>query len=168
MSQQRTHLSFLLLASAFAFLACAIDQGKSSLSVSAQEWDKLRGPVVPHDSFPADCTLCHEGDNWTTIRKDFVYDHAKETGYALVGSHEGAECLRCHNDRGPVELYSVRGCAGCHEDPHETRMGSECSSCHSQTNWLVKDAITQHARTRFPLVGAHAAAACFDVRRKPH
>ena len=161
MSQQRTHLSFLLLASAFAFLACAIDQGKSSLSVSAQEWDKLRGPVVPHDSFPADCTLCHEGDNWTTIRKDFVYDHAKETGYALVGSHEGAECLRCHNDRGPVELYSVRGCAGCHEDPHETRMGSECSSCHSQTNWLVKDAITQHARTRFPLVGAHAAAACF-------
>jgi len=161
MSQQRTQLSLLLLASAFAFLACAIDQGKSSLSVAAQEWDKLRGPVVPHDSFPADCTLCHEGDNWTTIRKDFVFDHAKETGYALVGSHEGAECLRCHNDRGPVELYSVRGCAGCHEDPHETRMGSECSSCHSQTNWLVKDAITQHARTRFPLVGAHAAAACF-------
>jgi len=159
MNRNTNSLSLLLLASAFVFLACAIDGSRSS--VAAQEWDKLRGPVVPHDDFPADCSLCHEGDDWNTIRADFVYDHAKETGHALEGAHEAAECLRCHNDRGPVQLYSVRGCAGCHEDPHESRMGSDCSSCHSQSNWLVVGAIADHARTRFPLVGAHAAAACF-------
>lgn len=161
MTHNRTKLSFLLLALAFGFLACAIDQTSMSTQVEPQEWDKARGPVVPHDTFPMDCALCHEGDNWQTIRADFVFDHAKETGYPLVGAHEAAECLRCHNDRGPVELYSQRGCAGCHEDVHESRMGSECSSCHSQSNWLVKDAIADHARTRFPLMGAHAAAACF-------
>jgi hypothetical protein len=159
MNRDKTSLSLLLCASAFAFLACAINGSRSS--VAAQEWDKVRGPVVPHDDFPADCSLCHEGDDWNTIRADFTYDHAKETGYALEGAHEAAECLRCHNDRGPVQLFSVRGCAGCHEDPHESRMGADCSSCHSQSNWLVVGAIADHARTRFPLVGAHAAAACF-------
>ncbi|MEK7413995.1 MAG: hypothetical protein AAB263_11830, partial [Planctomycetota bacterium] len=65
-------------------------------------WWAEHGPVVPHDTFPADCSLCHEGTGWNSIRADFEYDHLARTGIPLEGAHEQAECLRCHNDRGPV------------------------------------------------------------------
>lgn len=126
-----------------------------------QGWWKERGPVVPHDSFPADCSLCHTGADWHTIRADFVFDHDGETGVALVGAHAQAECLRCHNDRGPVATFAARGCSGCHEDVHRAQLGKDCVACHVESDWQVREAIAKHSETRFPLVGAHAAAACW-------
>ena len=139
-------------------LACAIDR---SGKVDVQEWLAARGPVVPHDTFPADCRLCHEGESWNQIRADFRFDHAAETGYALEGAHASAECLRCHNDRGPVQVFAGRGCQGCHEDIHRGQLGDDCASCHRMLDWRPEGQIAMHARTRFPLVGAHAATACF-------
>lgn len=126
-----------------------------------QGWLKSRGPVVPHDSFPSDCTLCHVGKGWYQIREDFQFDHDKETGVALVGAHKHAECLRCHNDRGPVAQFAARGCRGCHEDWHRAQMGANCQDCHNEVNWVPKEQILRHNRTRFPLVGAHAGIACW-------
>lgn len=131
------------------------------LPVPPQAWDPERGPVVPHDSFPADCELCHITEDWHTIRKDFEFDHAKLTGYPLVGAHAAAGCLLCHNDRGPVEAFARRGCQGCHEDPHQGHMGTSCDVCHDQQTWRPNEMIAEHASTRFPLIGAHALAACF-------
>jgi hypothetical protein len=139
-------------------LACV---GRWSADVPVQGWWGERGPVVPHDAFPADCSLCHAGDGWTEIRSDFTWDHALETGVALVGAHAEAQCLRCHNDRGPVALFAARGCAGCHEDAHRGTMGGDCQTCHDQETWRPDEVIEIHARTRFPLIGAHAAAACW-------
>jgi hypothetical protein len=124
-------------------------------------WDQGAGPVVPHDSFPADCSLCHTGGNWQTIRADFTFDHGARTGVVLQGAHAKASCLLCHNDRGPVQQFAARGCAGCHADPHLTRLGANCQDCHEERSWYPREAILVHDRTRFPLVGAHAAAACF-------
>jgi len=129
--------------------------------VPRQGWDQDTGPVVPHDSFPADCSLCHVGGDWHTIKPDFVYDHEAETGVPLDGAHENAACLLCHNDRGPVAQYAARGCGGCHADPHLTRLGANCSDCHEERSWYPRAAIAEHDRTRFPLIGAHAAVACF-------
>src|SRR5690606_5304018 len=131
--------------------------------VPRQQWQKERGPVVPHDTFPRDCSLCHEGSSWHAIRDDFQFDHAKEAGLALVGAHDAAECLRCHNDRGPVEVYAQRGCIGCHEDVHQGYLGATCIDCHDEAaiDWRPKAAIAEHATTRFPLVGAHASTACW-------
>ena len=126
-----------------------------------QGWRSALGPVVPHDTFPADCSLCHVGGNWHTLKEDFHYDHGKSTGVALVGAHERAQCLRCHNDRGPVKVFSQRGCVGCHEDVHQGNLGKECKSCHDERSWLPTAQIQKHAATRFPLVGAHAAVTCF-------
>lgn len=123
-------------------------------------WWDARGPVVPHDTFPADCRLCHEGEGWNSIRADFQYDHEQETGVALAGAHAQAECLRCHNDRGPVALFAARGCAGCHEDVHLGQLGRACEDCHDQESWRPQGQIARHALTRFPLVGAHAATQC--------
>ncbi len=142
----------------FGVLACAIG---SHAPEGAQYWWRDRGPVVPHDSFPADCKLCHTGGDWRTIRADFQFDHAKQTGVALEGAHRAAECLRCHNDRGAVKIYADRGCAGCHEDVHKGRLGSDCASCHDQTSFRPLEQIAKHDQTRFPLVGIHAATACF-------
>jgi hypothetical protein len=137
--------------------ACITYEG----GVPPQQWAKGRGPVVPHDSFPTDCRLCHIEGSWHRIRADFHFDHGKETGVELEGAHATAECLRCHNDRGPVQKYAAKGCAGCHEDWHRRQLGTNCADCHDQTTWRPKDSIAAHNRTRFPLIGAHAGVACF-------
>ncbi len=123
-------------------------------------WDKERGPVIPHDTFPADCSLCHTGSNWHTLRSDFEFDHGKETGVELHGAHRETLCLYCHNDRGPVARFAARGCAGCHEDIHNGDLGADCASCHDERTWRPNGQIEQHDRTRFPLIGAHAAVSC--------
>ena len=152
-------LALAALVAALVTLACLQQDHPDT---PRQGWWAERGPVVPHDSFPADCSLCHEGEDWSSIRADFTYDHAAETGYALTGAHAGATCLRCHNDRGPVEVFAARGCAGCHEDVHRARLGPNCDSCHDDHDWRPDAAIAEHAGTRFPLVGSHAALACWQ------
>lgn len=129
--------------------------------VPQQGWNPAFGPVVPHDRFPADCALCHQGGNWHTLRADFTYDHAAQTGVPLQGAHATAGCLLCHNDRGPVAQFAAQGCGGCHADPHQERLGRNCADCHDERTWYPREAIARHDRTRFPLVGAHAAVACF-------
>jgi hypothetical protein len=131
------------------------------LVVPRHGWDRKQwGPMVPHDRFPADCSLCHIADRWDLLREDFEYDHEQETGYALTGAHARAACLRCHNDRGPVEIYVVRGCGGCHVDPHKSTLGLDCVRCHNEEIWEPIGLIADHAQTRLPLVAAHAVAAC--------
>lgn len=123
-------------------------------------WWKGLGPVMPHDTFPADCSLCHVGSDWQTLREDFVFDHEAETGYALDGAHGAAQCLLCHNDRGPVETFAARSCAGCHEDVHQGFLGPNCVECHTEVSWRPFGQVERHFATRFPLIGAHAMASC--------
>lgn len=157
---QQNHSRFgRILASALLLLcfsvACVI-----GYSGGIDGWWDGRGPVVPHETFPADCTLCHTSVDWNTMRDDFQFDHLAETGFELVGAHAQAQCLRCHNDRGPVQEYARQGCAGCHGDVHERRLGDGCLDCHSQNDWRPEGQLAEHARTRFPLFGAHAAVTC--------
>jgi hypothetical protein len=147
----------LVLGLLFGALACA-QLGRPEV----HEWWHERGPVIPHDTFPADCTLCHLGDDWTRLREDFRFDHAAETGVALEGAHADAECLRCHNDRGPVAVFAARGCAGCHEDVHRTQLGQACDRCHVETSWRPIEEIAIHARVGFPLEGAHLTPQCWQ------
>lgn len=147
------------------FLAlCAIVAGAVLVTCGTltprEGWNERWGPLVPHESFPADCSLCHLPDRWDRLRPDFSYDHGKETGHPLRGAHEHAACLRCHNDFGPVQAYVARGCAGCHLDVHEHQLGAECTLCHDEQSWRPGGLVAEHARTRFPLFGTHAAVAC--------
>lgn len=123
-------------------------------------WSQKWGPLVPHDTFPGDCGLCHVPERWDTLRVDFEFDHEGETGFALQGAHVRAACLRCHNDRGPVSVFMERGCGGCHPDPHGATLGVDCEKCHVQTTWAPLPLVADHESTRFPLVGLHAVAPC--------
>jgi hypothetical protein len=116
--------------------------------------------MVPHRTFPMDCGACHVVERWNEIKEEVVFDHGKETGRVLEGAHEQAACLRCHNDRGPVRGYVERGCGGCHVDPHRGALGMTCEECHGQATWEPRGLVADHARTRFPLTGAHAFAQC--------
>ena len=151
-------VSSLLTSTISCVLAPKQDRSRAT---SRHSWQRQDGPVVPHDTFPADCSLCHEKGSWHELRDDFEFDHGKETGVVLFGAHQGAKCLRCHNDRGPVGVFSKRGCAGCHDDYHRGQLGKACAQCHNDNNWIPAGQFALHNRTRFPLVGAHIAVACF-------
>lgn len=152
---RRTRSTFLLL----VFLAAPAGAADPRL-----KWKKEWGPLVPHAKFSKDCSLCHVPKRWDVLRSDFKFDHKKETGYALLGAHAQAACLRCHNDRGPVKAYLTRGCGGCHVDPHRSTLGLDCERCHGQNAWVEPgrqgSKVAQHARTRFPLTGMHAVIEC--------
>lgn len=153
----RARATLLALAGPLVIAACVTQGVRSS---GLHRWWAGLGPVLPHENFPADCSLCHVGNDWETLREDFAFDHEKETGVALEGAHANARCLRCHNDRGPVRVFAAKGCAGCHEDVHQGALGSTCTRCHQETTWQPVGMIEMHSRTRFPLTGAHAHTAC--------
>ncbi len=142
---------------AYVAIACALQRPGG---VAVHRWWAGLGPVIPHDNFPADCSLCHVGEGWNNIRADFVFNHGAETGVALTGAHAQASCLRCHNDRGHVAVFASKGCSGCHEDVHQAQLGTDCQSCHLEHDWRPYGQVERHDRTRFPLVGAHAVTSC--------
>ena len=151
-------LCVAVLVGSNVFFACTATDPNGAIR---HRWWQGLGPVLPHDSFPSDCALCHVGEAWNTLTEDFEFDHEAETGVPLVGAHASAQCLRCHNDRGPVDVFAAQGCVGCHEDCHAGDLGNDCLRCHTQRTWMPQNQISLHLKTRFPLVGAHAAVACW-------
>lgn len=156
-SKRSLRATSFLVSMALLLVACAVSKHDDVLQ---HRWWAGLGPVLPHDTFPEDCSLCHVGEGWRTLVDDFEYDHEKETGVALDGSHGRAQCLRCHNDRGPVEVFASQGCVGCHEDLHLGQLGTNCESCHVETTWQPQGMIALHQRSRFPLVGVHTTVSC--------
>ncbi len=148
------------LALSYLAAACvAIGLGELGRGPRHGWWDGL-GVVLPHDTFPADCDLCHVADDWSVLRADFSFDHLAETGVALDGAHASAQCLRCHNDRGPSQVLGTLGCVGCHEDVHFGQLGSDCAACHDESTWEANGQLANHDHSRFPLVGIHASTSC--------
>ena len=80
----------------------------------------------------------------------------------ILGSHGELSCGRCHlNLRfSAVETSSISGCASCHLDVHQGKLGASCSSCHRPTSFSDVPANEIHARTFFPLTGAHLEVTC--------
>jgi hypothetical protein len=103
-----------------------------------------------------DCADCHAETGWKNTR----FDHAKETGFALLGRHSAVDCAGCHRS-GRFEDELPRTCIGCHRaaDGHAGRFGEDCASCHDNESW--RHAPFDHAaKTKFPLLGRHARLDC--------
>ncbi len=149
--------TWLAAALAYAIVACAVQEGSDA---ELHRWWSGLGPVLPHDTFPSDCKLCHAGATGDVLTDDFRFDHLQETGVPLHGAHAQARCLRCHNDRGPIAVFQAKGCAGCHEDVHYGELGATCTTCHDERSWRPQGMVARHNLTRFPLTGAHALVAC--------
>lgn len=131
------------------------------------------------------CATCHDIERFSPARFGFE-EHAKSR-YPLAGAHRAVPCMRCHAQvetrrlpapygaPGPARVIQYRftasACADCHRDLHAGTLdrfaaGSGCKACHDENDW--RRATFDHARTRFPLTGAHARPACDRCHvRKP-
>ena len=118
-----------------------------------------------HRRVTTDCVTCHvEHTGLNGELRPFnpgTFNHATETRFALDGLHAPlrTNCAACHKTRSFLTVSAT--CASCHTDPHKGRLGSNCSTCHSTTaRFATARTSFNHARTDFPLTGAHTRAAC--------
>lgn len=122
-----------------------------------------------------ECHVEHRGRGGRLVRwpggSPQRFDHSL-TGWPLRGAHPRQGCDDCHDNRNSrghrTYLGESRACASCHRDPHDGRFGSECSSCHNESRWSGVDLSGfDHARTRYPLRGAHQRVDCARCHGTP-
>ena len=87
----------LVLGLAYFAFACAI-QGDPTARV--HRWYQGLGPVLPHDDFPADCSMCHRGTGWQTMVEDF---ELAEDPVPAIAQHARFELRRMQQDGTPAE-----------------------------------------------------------------
>jgi RNA polymerase-binding transcription factor DksA len=112
------------------------------------------------------CLACHEPTHFAP--STFVLARHAETRFALQGAHETVACNDCHvQERGRRRFVPTpTACADCHEDVHEGQFDrgttkGRCTVCHEPAHFVPSTFdLTHHARTRFPLTGAHQAVGC--------
>jgi hypothetical protein len=148
MRRSRGRAAHLILLTASCLLALV------STSAGAADVD----PNYPHGTFREDCAICHVSSSWTPARPTKAFDHGAH-GFPLLGAHQRSECRACHAtlDFGATES----ACVGCHLDPHQSELGTDCERCHTPVSFIDRSAMIQtHRTTRFPLIGAHRVTDC--------
>ncbi len=128
------------------------------------------------------CGTCHTEHSGRDYQPAYLptlrpgsFNH-DETGWPLGGKHLEQKCEACHKpERQATELLALEPagdgnhpwigldptCGSCHADPHSGRLGGTCSDCHDETSFhQVPPERFSHARTRYPLVGAHGRVEC--------
>jgi hypothetical protein len=125
-----------------------------SLSVFSQK--------TPHGSkLQIDCAVCHTTGNWKVNSLTSTFDHSK-TAFDLQGQHQQIDCKMCHLSLSFLDEKGQNECASCHLDVHQNTLGNNCAMCHTSKSWVIEDVNEIHFNSRFPLIGAHANADCFD------
>jgi hypothetical protein len=113
--------------------------------------DVHKGALGP----PSACVSCHTTAVAFKATRD-TFDHAKAR-FALTGAHLQVACAKCHAG-GVFRGLSFESCASCHQTPHRKVLGAACATCHTTAQWMTRT--VDHAKTKFPLVGAHVRVAC--------
>jgi hypothetical protein len=128
----------------------------------------------PHDGrLGESCKTCHVVDGWLLVRapaKERAF-HEK-TRFPLKGEHADVACRACHGPWPgvPVKFKGLPHdtCMACHADGHEGQFAraagaksAACERCHTVDGFLpARFEIEEHAKTRYPLEGAHKAVSC--------
>jgi hypothetical protein len=128
---------------------------------------------VHHGELGPTCDRCHSPKSW--LVPDMIQRHSS-TRFSLVGIHSTVPCQECHTNEQKNEFTGLRtDCFGCHQADYnatqapnhrQAGLGTDCQSCHAvnAVNWGVSGVSFggsfDHAKTGFPLLGAHAATAC--------
>jgi hypothetical protein len=115
-----------------------------------------------------DCQRCHSARSFLDQAR--LRRLHQETRFPLNGGHAGLDCETCHRPaaQGQLRFVGTRaGCVECHMDafrgatqPDHAGGGfsTECAVCHSPLGWTP--ARFDHARSGFPLTGAHRGVTC--------
>lgn len=119
------------------------------------------------------CASCHETAGFTVLNAA-NFDHER-TRYPLRGAHRATSCARCHDFSGRAGARrspTFAACGDCHRDPHKgaaTLAGKvvDCAACHDVAGFTpARLALVEHAATRYPLTGKHAAVRCAACHTK--
>jgi hypothetical protein len=116
-----------------------------------------------------DCHSEHNGRNFKIINfNPNSFDH-KKAGYELTGSHTSVKCNDCHQakyisthlSKKKKETYLGLSteCRTCHEDIHQPKLGTDCSSCHTTEKFKPAEKFN-HNKARFALTGSHQKVEC--------
>jgi hypothetical protein len=78
------------------------------------------------------CETCHSPNGWPL----WVFDHAKDAHFPLLGAHSKLQCASCHRDP-PGTVKMSQQCVACHQkdDRHLGQYGAQCDRCHSADSW---------------------------------
>ena len=115
-----------------------------------------------------ECGACHTVDGWKPTT--FTLASHQQTQYPLGGRHALVACEKCHAPAGNQTRYKIRfeRCRDCHADSHRAEFSGppheeRCQQCHTVNGWRPSTfTLARHAKSRWPLAGAHAAIACAD------
>jgi hypothetical protein len=121
----------------------------------------------PHKgSFKGTCESCHTTASWKKINPSMQFDHSK-TKYPLAGGHMQVSCTSCHVGGDFKKQLAFAKCVDCHTvDPHKGQFQAraskgECAECHTVDAWKPSlFGVIEHATSKYPLDGKHAAVAC--------
>ena len=131
------------------------------------------------------CSVCHSAEDKTFLAPPatLTAEQHAATGFSLGAPHDKVECTACHKAYGQreasaavsdlkqrfAEIYPGRtqkDCQQCHEDPHKGEFNAgfskgECAQCHDLMRFVPSGMTPAiHAKTRYPLTGAHERVAC--------
>ena len=119
------------------------------------------------------CARCHVTSSFHHVAKDF--DHARWTGYQLVGAHATAACATCHpaqtqTPAGPrVMTRAPKACSSCHDDPHGGQFAnlgeSGCGKCHDPRDRFSQTSFAHDRDSRFRLDATHDKLSCSACHR---
>lgn len=122
-----------------------------------------RQPGSPHGTaFKVSCSNCHSSAGWELDKKIYSFNHNK-TKLPLTGQHKEIDCRLCHQTL--VFSEAKTECSQCHNDVHQLTAGLDCSRCHTPSSWLVNNITGIHQISRFPLLGAHRTADCYECHK---
>jgi len=140
------------------------------------------------------CESCHQVSGWKSTTFGTAA-HAK-LRLPLEGRHAQIACGACHAvgraGLPPIPVTTTLGkahvlfklteveCASCHIDPHQGRFArggarareGGCAACHDVSHFRPSAFdVAAHAKSQFPLEGAHRAVPCFachaDMKQPP-
>jgi hypothetical protein len=129
------------------------------LNLNAQ----IAGNDNPHGNLieGLNCSDCHTATSWKPIKDSLLFDHNKATSFQLIGKHGSVNCQSCHVSLVFSEPKALNdNCTICHTDVHQGKLGTDCQLCHNQQSFSQIEAFSIHARTNFPLTGAHIQIQC--------
>ncbi|HEY3385230.1 MAG TPA: hypothetical protein VGK46_01895 [Saprospiraceae bacterium] len=125
---------------------------------------------VHHGRLGTDCKECHTETSFTVFAGKSTFNHS-ETDFPLLGKHRILDCAACHKTGAETTAdrvfkdYSAKdfnACITCHDDVHESRLGTDCRRCHTEESFQKQRNAENfdHTLTGYVLEGKHKKVDC--------
>lgn len=147
--------------------------GKQTSCVSCHKKDDIH--YFKDKYAKKDCNSCHNEVSW---KENIQFDHKRDTGFELIGSHKELKCAECHikDEKTKDSIYKwqdlkKKECLSCHEDVHGKNLSpkfqnGQCLTCHdkAQKEWKIPK--FAHEITSYKLRGKHAELKCTECHKQ--